>query len=69
MNRMRLLEEEGMLILKDRDEKKEIEFELSDLSLERKGDRKTSQSPFFNVSKRQDLIPTVSSKWGLSPFF
>jgi hypothetical protein len=32
MNRIRLLEEKGILILKDRDEKKEIEFELNYLS-------------------------------------
>jgi len=32
MNRIRLLEEKGILILKDRDEKKEIDFELNYLS-------------------------------------
>jgi hypothetical protein len=32
MNRIRLLEEKGILSLKDRDEKKEIEFELNYLS-------------------------------------
>ena len=32
MSRIKLLEERGILILKDRDEKKEIEFELNYLS-------------------------------------
>ncbi len=50
MNRMRLLEEEGILILKDRDEKKEIEFELNYLSSLR-----VSQRFLLMQTKSQEL--------------
>ena len=50
MNRIRLLEEKGILILKDRDEKKEIEFELNYLSSLR-----VSQRFLLMQTKSQEL--------------
>ena len=50
MNRLRFLENKGILILKDSDEKKEIEFELSYLSSLR-----IDQRFFLMHTKSQEL--------------